>query len=110
MSRTYLHEVDFQSRVVDLAHLWGWHVVHYRAAWQRGKWRTPMQGDQGCPDLILARGGVVILAELKTDSGKPTAAQLAWLTAAGEHARLWRPRDWDEIVATLRRSPVRRSS
>jgi hypothetical protein len=65
-------------------------------------WRTPVQGDPGTPDFVLARGGVVLLAELKTDRGRPTPDQVAWLGAAGGHGRLWRPADWDAILATLR--------
>jgi hypothetical protein len=94
-------ERDFQQRIVDLARLTGWHCVHYRAAWQRGKWVTPLTGDSGAPDLILARRGVVILAELKTDQGRLTDPQRAWLAALGTHGRVWRPSSWPEIVATL---------
>src|SRR6266545_1968611 len=96
-----ISEAQFQQRMFDLARLTGWHCVHYRAAWQGGKWRTPMIGDKGCPDLILARRGVVILAELKTESGRLSPEQTAWRSALGEHARLWRPSDWDAIAAEL---------
>jgi hypothetical protein len=96
-----LTEKQFQQRVVDLAHLTGWHVVHYRPAWQSGRWRTPMTGDSGAPDLILARSGVVLLAELKTDQGRLTDPQRAWLKALGANGRVWRPRDWAEIAAEL---------
>jgi hypothetical protein len=96
-----LSEAAFQTRIIDLANLLGWHCVHYRPAWQGGKWRQPLSGHIGAPDLILARGGRVILAELKTDRGRLTAEQQAWLAALGAHGRLWRPRDWPDIVATL---------
>lgn len=99
-----LTEAQFQRRIVDLARLTGWHCVHYRPAWQGGKWRTPMTGNPGCPDLILARGGQVILAELKTDRGRLSSEQKAWLAALGEHARVWRPNDWEAIAAELARS------
>jgi hypothetical protein len=94
-------EAQFQQRVVDLAKLTGWHYVHYRPAWQAGKWRTPMTGDKGAPDLLLARRGVVIFAELKTDAGRLTPEQNAWLRAIGPHGRVWRPRDWPAIAAEL---------
>jgi hypothetical protein len=96
-----LTEAQFQQRIMHLARLTGWHCVHYRPAWQSGKWRTPMTGDSGAPDLILARSGVVILAELKTDQGRLTDPQRAWLAALGPHGRVWRPRDWPSIAAEL---------
>lgn len=96
-----LTEAQFQQRVVDLAKLTGWHCVHYRPAWQAGKFRTPLTGDRGAPDLILARRGVVLLAELKTDRGRLSPEQKAWLAALGPYGRVWRPRDWPAIVAEL---------
>jgi len=53
------------------------------------------------PDLILARRGVVILAELKSDKGRLTLEQIAWQRAIGEHHRLWRPSDLPSIVREL---------
>jgi hypothetical protein len=66
-------------------------------------WRTPMSGDPGFPDLVLARDGVVIVAELKSRRGQPTDDQKMWLEALGAHARLWRPQDWPAIEQELRR-------
>jgi hypothetical protein len=97
-----LSEADLQRRIFDLAKLRRWRIVHIRNVRVDGRWRVPYEGDGGLPDLILARDGRVLLAELKTDRGKPTADQIAWLTAAEDHAVLWRPRDWDSIVEELR--------
>jgi hypothetical protein len=94
-------EAQFQQRVVDLAQHCGWHATHFRAVYTSGRWRTPLTGHAGFPDLVLARGGVVIAAELKTDRGQLSAEQKAWLAAFGDHGRIWRPRDWPEILATL---------
>lgn len=60
-----------------------------------------MAGDKGFPDLALAKDGRVLLAELKTDDGKPTPQQVAWLAAAGGHGRLWQPRHWEAILLDL---------
>lgn len=102
-------EADFQRAVLDLAILLRWRVVHYRPVLRSLQWHgqtrrysTPLQGHPGAPDLILARDGRVILAELKTQRGRLSPAQRMWLTALGSHARLWRPSDWAEIVAELR--------
>lgn len=97
-----LSEADFQQRVIDTARAAGWLCVHFRPGkTQRGRWVTPMQGDKGAPDLILAKDGRVLLAELKRSKGKPTPEQVEWLTAAGGHGRLWRPENWEAILLDL---------
>lgn len=105
-----LSEAQWQQRVMDAARAAGWLVVHFRPAMtQRGRWITPMAGDAGFPDLVLAKGGRVLIAELKSDSGKPTAAQKAWLAALGGHGRLWQPRNWDAVLLDLgvtKRAPL----
>lgn len=107
-----LSEADFQLRVMDAARRAGWRVAHFRPAkTQRGNWITPMAGDKGFPDLALAKDGRVLLAELKTDDGKPTPQQVAWLAAAGGHGRLWQPRHWEAILLDLgvtKRPPLTR--
>lgn len=99
-------EEDFQRWVIDVAHWHQWLVTHFRKVkLPSGRWGTPLQGDPGYPDLSLARAGVVILAELKTDVGKVEPAQSKWLQEIGpEHGRVWRPRDRPAIVAELSRS------
>lgn len=100
-----MSEADFQKRVLDLAKLCRWRAVHIRpVAIGNGRWATPYQGDAGLPDLILARDGRVILVELKTDTGKPSLDQKAWLTAAGLNGYLWSPKDWAAIETTLKGS------
>lgn len=103
-----MSEADFQCWVIDLAHRFGWLVHHTRTVNVGGAWRAPLAGDRGLPDLVLARDGVVILAELKTDTGRLGKGQPEWRAALGTHARLWRPRDRAAIVAELGapRSPV----
>jgi hypothetical protein len=97
-----MSEDDFKSRIMDTAMLYGWRICHIRPARkQHGRWVTPIEGHAGLPDLILARDGRVLLIELKSQVGKPTAEQLAWLAAAGDNGRLWRPSDWPEALALL---------
>jgi hypothetical protein len=97
-----MSETDFTRRVVDTAKLYGWLVSHFRPARTEKGWRTPLQGDSGFPDLVLARQGVVLHAELKVGRKKPRADQVSWGHAIGETYRLWYPEDWDEIVAELK--------
>jgi hypothetical protein len=102
-----LSEADWQQRVIDTAKVHGWRVAHFRPAMtQRGRWVTPMTGHPGFPDLVLARGGVLIVAELKRHGGKPTPQQREWLAALGGYGRLWRPTDWPDVLRELRDGPV----
>lgn len=90
-------EAELQSAVVELAHVRGWLVMHTRAAYSRGKWSTPIQGDPGFPDLVLARRGRVVFAELKSEKGTTSKDQEAWfiaLSAGDEDVWEWRPSDW----------------
>lgn len=95
-------EADLLARVIDTAHLYGWLVHHTRPARTAQGWRTPIQGDRGAPDLLLARNGVVILAELKSGRGQLGPGQADWLDACGPFGRLWRPQDWEFIHTELR--------
>lgn len=99
-------EAGFQQAIIDLAHLNGWLVAHFRPAQTRaGKWVTPVAADgAGFPDLVLVHDDRVLFRELKTAKGRVSVAQMHWIDAlevAGADARVWRPRDWPEIEATL---------
>jgi hypothetical protein len=98
-----MSEDDLQQRVIDTAEANGWRVVHHRAAKTARGWRTAVQGHAGFPDVVLARDGVVIVAELKSRRGRTSPDQDLWLEALGTHARLWRPQDWPAIERELRR-------
>lgn len=112
--RPKINEADLQANVVDLAHLLGWTVAHFRSARRRSedgyaRWETPVQYDgAGFPDLVLARDRV-IFAELKGDRGRVDPKQEAWLDklrVAGAEVYLWYPEDWltGTIEAVLTRS------
>ncbi|MGL5908712.1 MAG: VRR-NUC domain-containing protein [Phycicoccus sp.] len=94
-------EAAWTTWVIDLARWHGWHVSHFRPARTAAGWRTAVQGHPGFPDLVLARAGLVLFRELKTDRGVVTAEQRAWLAAIGDHADVWRPRDRDLVIDTL---------
>jgi len=97
-----LTEADWCAFVVQTARLYGWRVSHQRPARTAAGWRTAIEGDRGAPDLLLARGGVVLLVELKTDRGRLGPGQAEWLAALGPHAAVWRPRDRDAVISALR--------
>jgi hypothetical protein len=91
-----LTEKQFQRQVIQLAAHCGWEPYHTYDS---------RRSQPGFPDLVLAhpkRG--LLFVELKTDTGRLTKDQDRWrlvLLRAGADVRVWRPRDWDEIQATL---------
>lgn len=101
-------EASFQKQVITLARLHGWRVAHFRPARTAKGWRTPCQADaKGFPDLLMTRGAVCIVAELKV-GGKVSAAQAGWLTAFADAeipAYVWTPDSWGQIEAVLRDGP-----
>ncbi len=95
-TRPKLTEKAFQRQVVQLAAHCAWELYHTFDS---------RRSQPGFPDLVLAhtkRG--LLFVELKTDTGKLSKEQDRWrlvLLRAGADARVWRPRDWPEIQATL---------
>lgn len=96
-------ESAWSAWVIDLARWSSWKVVHFLPAWTAdgSRVRTALHGDKGSPDLLLARDGIVLLRELKTDTGRVAPEQLEWLHAIGDQGAIWRPRDRDLVTATL---------
>jgi hypothetical protein len=106
---TPVTEREWQGQVTELADLCGWGWAHWRAARTVHGWRTPVSGPlgEGFPDLILCRqrDERFLLVELKSDGGRLSPHQVAvhaTLRAAGLEVRVWRPRDWDQVVDELR--------
>ena len=93
-----LQEKQFLALVRELAQWCGWRVYH-----THDSRRSPA----GFPDLVLVRRPIVILAELKAARGRLTPEQRAWLEALGQcpgvETYLWRPSDWRQIEARLKR-------
>lgn len=106
-----IKEEAFEDLVIEYARLRGWLVhVERRARSEKG-WRTPIKGDAGFPDLVLARAGQLVLVELKAQKGRVSAGQSHWLDALnprreglpfGNEVHVWRPSDWPEIMEALR--------
>lgn len=111
-----ISEAQLQRDVIDLAHVLGWRVAHFRTARvQRANgsisYQTPVQADgAGWPDLVLCRERRLIFAELKSRRGTLSPEQEAWLghlRAAGAEVHVWKPRDWTDghIERILQRIP-----
>jgi len=96
-----ISEKEFQRQVVYYATRQGWEVFHVFDS---------RRSEPGWVDLTMARasprGTRLVLAELKTTTGKLSAAQLSWgelLSAVGGNVEyhLWRPEQWAEIMEVL---------
>ena len=90
-------EASLLAKVTQVAELYGWKLYH--------TWRSN-HSEAGFPDLVLAKDGRLIFAELKRDDKGPDLNQQEWLSELGQvsavEVYLWRPRDWDAIERTLR--------
>ncbi len=98
-----------QANVIDLAHLLGLHVAHFRPArlapdpvTGAERWRTAVAADgKGYPDLTIVGARGVIWRENKGahEVVKPEQQRwLDWLLEAGCDAAIWRPVDWPERI------------
>ncbi len=102
--RPRLLETEFQQEVIEYAQGNGFIVAHFRPAriLRDGieVWVTPVAADgKGFMDLVFARSGTMIAAELKVYPNKPTEEQEKWIRESG--AYLWYPEDWDTIRQVL---------
>ena len=114
--------------VLDLAKLKGWLRAHFRPGQTQCRkckgtgflrtgvdcdmchgtgsdWRTPLQGDPGLHDLILARKPYLIMQEFKSEKGKLSEYQKRWHEEVEGctiiKSGIWRPSDWQTIVDIL---------
>lgn len=107
-----LTEAAWQAQIVGLARVYGWaHIYHAPDGGHvpAGAGRRRVAGGQlpegrGFPDLVLVKGPRLIVAELKSRTGRIGPGQREWLDAfyiAGAEAYIWRPADWDKVQAIL---------
>jgi hypothetical protein len=104
-------EATFTTQVIELARMLRYRVAHFRPAMTKHGWRTAVAGDgAGFCDLVMVKPGRLIFAELKSETGRLTEEQTHWIATlreAGAEVWVWRPSDFDQIVAVLRkRGPV----
>lgn len=92
-----MSEAALQKAVLDLATLKGWVVTHFRPARGRDdRWLTHLTGDPGFPDIVIARGGVALFFEVKTEKEKLTSDQQRWRAALGGSGT--EDEDWDDLL------------
>ena len=100
-------EAEFQEVVMGFARLHDWRVFHVNDS--RRQVGGHLVGDidaKGFPDLLMLRGERIVVAELKSTTGRLTPEQEDWLgrfslTAAETY--VWSPAsDWSKIEDVLR--------
>ena len=93
-------EAEFQDKVVAFCqwlHLLVYHV---------GRSDKALVTSKGFPDLVISGPFGTVFAELKSETGKPSVEQTVWMASLSrscEHVYLWRPSDWPQIEAVLRK-------
>jgi hypothetical protein len=90
-------EKEFERQVKQLAATFGFSYYH--------TWRS-IHSAAGFPDCCLAKPGRLIFIELKSEKGKLSDKQREWLDvleAAGAETYVFRPSQFEEVVAILRR-------
>lgn len=111
----HMTETELLGSVLDLCATLGLLAHHCRPALTAKGWRTPIQGDRGFPDLVIAGDADVLYPELKNATGTLDADQRRWRDKLGPTGRwrLWRPEHWfsgeirAELEALSRGEPVR---
>ncbi len=91
-----ISEKEFQQTVLGLANVCGWLAYHVFDS---------RRSQAGFPDLVMLRAGRLVVAELKSEKGKPTPEQEQWLDAfeatGFAEVKLWRPSMWRDVEETL---------
>lgn len=122
-------EQELLDATIALAETTRWAVHHDRPARTGAGWRTAISGNAGFPDLVLARGGLVLFRELKgydsrgrmgrlSSEQRDWAIQLQPVIVDGDVVEgrkrllfdVWTPDDWPLIVATLTARPERKTA
>jgi hypothetical protein len=92
-----INEKQWMGQVVELAGILGWATYH--------PWLS-IHSPRGWPDLALCRPPRLVLAELKSEKGKASDAQLRWLMLLrecdGVEVYLWKPSDLERVTEVLR--------
>ncbi len=89
-------EKEFQQAVMNQLKEHGWMAYH--------TWNS-RRSAPGFPDVVAVKGGRLLMVELKKEGEDPDSNQQEWLDRLGQVpgiiSGVWRPGDWDEILAIL---------
>jgi hypothetical protein len=81
-----ISEYDFQVAVCKYAEAQGWKVQYARKSATKGAdgvWRGT--GPKGWPDVFAIRRGAIVAIECKSEIGRVSPEQEAWLNALAEN-------------------------
>ena len=91
-----ISEKHWQDDVVEIATLFGWRCYHTYDS---------RRSHPGFPDLILCRPPRLLAVELKSERGRITPTQQAWLNDLDQcteiRTHVWRPSDRDQVLDEL---------
>jgi hypothetical protein len=91
-------EGSLLAKIRQLAKPYGWLAYHTHDS---------RHSEAGFPDLVLTNGVNLIMAELKTNTGKLTKDQATWIAMLSHTSKveavIWRPADWPAITERLTR-------
>lgn len=91
-------EAKWQREVVKALRRFGFMLVYHT-------WNS-RNSPPGFPDIVAWKPGRLLTWELKRENGKTTTAQEEWLAAFKAHGAetgVYRPSQWDEVLACLAR-------
>lgn len=97
-------EKQLSRMIVGRARVLGWRDAHVEPGQVKGgKWMVGTA--PGFPDLWLVRDGVLLVFELKRETGELRPGQQEWIDALdavpGVTARIVRPRDVEAVIDLL---------
>lgn len=99
-----ISEADHCKAIEDALDLFGWRWSHWRTAWSRGRFQTPVTGHPGFPDYVCVRPPELLFIEAKRELGKVEPHQQEWIDAlngVGE-CIVSRPSGLEELLERLR--------
>lgn len=106
-------EAECQKTIIEAARTLGYLVHHTRPAQTGRGWRTPIQGDRGFPDLVIAGHGRLFVVELKRKPNRVGVEQMEWiaeLERAGIYSSVvWVPDGMHAFIAELAHGAQRRA-
>ena len=99
-------EKQFSHAIEDLLDICHWRWTHFRPARTVYGWRTALSGHPGFTDYVAVRPPRLLLLEAKSEKGRVSPAQEAWLhdlsLVETVDVHMWKPSQFEQIKEVLR--------